>query len=71
MKFKTLFMSGEEKHGHHFDLTLFFSMSKQFLAPGGLSAECVQVRVMETWGLQGADSEAQRPENLQMVKMDI
>ena len=41
IKFKTLFMSG-----HHFDLPLFFNMSKQFLAPGGLSAECVQIRVM-------------------------
>ena len=45
MKFKTLFMSGEEKHGNHLDLPLFFNSSKQFLAPGGLtvSAECVQV----------------------------
>ena len=25
--------------------------SKQFLAPGGLNAECVQVSVMLTWGL--------------------
>ena len=33
MKFKTLFMSDEEKHGDNFDLPLFFSMSKQFLAP--------------------------------------
>ena len=41
-----LFTSGEEKHGHHFDLPLFFKKSKQFLAPGGLSAECVEVRVM-------------------------
>ena len=46
MKFKTLFMSGEEKHGHYFDLPLFFNMSKHFLAPGGFSAECVQVSVM-------------------------
>ena len=46
MKFKTLFMRGEEKHGHHFDLPLFFNTSKQLLAPGGLSAECVQVSVM-------------------------
>ena len=51
-------MSDEENHGNHFDLPLFFNMSKQFLAPRGLSAECVQVSVMETWGLQGADSEA-------------
>ena len=36
MKFKTLFMSD-------FDFPLFFNMSKQFLVPGGLSAECVQV----------------------------
>ena len=36
-------MSDEEKRGHTFDLPLFFNMSKQFLAPGGLSAECVQV----------------------------
>ena len=42
MKFKTLFMSDEEKHGHHFDLPLFFNMSRQFLAPVGLSAEYVQ-----------------------------
>ena len=33
IKFKTLFMSD-------FDLLLFFNMSKQFLAPGGLSADC-------------------------------
>ena len=39
IKFKTLFMSD-------FDLPLFFNMSKQYLAPGGLSAECVQVSVM-------------------------
>ena len=39
-------MSDEEKHGRHFDLPLFFDMSKQFLDPGGLSAECVQVSVM-------------------------
>ena len=37
MKFKTLFMSNEEKRGHNFDLPLFFNMSKQFLAPGDLS----------------------------------
>ena len=57
MKFKTPFMSGEEKHGHHFDLPLFFNMSKNFLVPGRLSAECVQVGVMEsavkTFGAQG------------------
>ena len=54
MKFKTLFMSD-------FNLPLFFNMSKQLLAPGGLNAECVQVSVMYTWGLQGAGSEALRP----------
>ena len=58
MKFKTLFMSNEEKHCHHFHLPFFFNMSKQFLTPGGLSAECVQVSVMLTWGLQGAGSDA-------------
>ena len=31
---QTLFMSD------NFDLPVFFNMSKQFLAPGGLSAEC-------------------------------
>ena len=46
MKLKTLFMSDEEKHGHHFDLPLFFNISMHFLAPGGLSAECVQVSVI-------------------------
>ena len=41
MQFTTLFMSDEEKHGHYFDLPLYFCyMSKQFVAPGGLSAEC-------------------------------
>ena len=35
------FMRDEEKHGLHFDLPLFFNMSKQFLAPGGFSAGCV------------------------------
>ena len=39
MKFKTLFMSDH-------DLLIFFNMSNQFLAPGGLNAECVQVSVM-------------------------
>ena len=61
-------MSDEEKHGHHFDLPPFFNMSKQFLAPGGLSAECVQVSVMET---SGASRELAlrppRPEKLQML----
>ena len=33
VKCKTLFMSDEEKHGHHFDLTLFFNTSTQFVAP--------------------------------------
>ena len=42
----TLFMIDEEKYGHHFDLPLFFNMAKQFLAPGGLNAECVQDGVM-------------------------
>ena len=31
MKFKTLFMSDEEKHSKYFDLSFFFNMSKQFL----------------------------------------
>ena len=39
MKFKTLFMSDH-------DLLLFFNMSNQFLAPGGLNADCVKVNVM-------------------------
>ena len=29
MKFITLFMSDEEKHGHHFDLPLFFNIPMQ------------------------------------------
>ena len=43
-------MIAEEKHGHHFDLPLFFTISLSMLmhclAPEGLSAECVQVSVM-------------------------
>ena len=39
MKFKTLFMSDH-------DLVLFFNMSNQFLAPGGLNAGCVKFNVM-------------------------
>ena len=35
---------GERKN--HFYLPLFFNMFKQFLAPEGLSAECVQVSVI-------------------------
>ena len=62
-------MSDEKKHGHHFDLPLFFNMSKQFLAPGGLSAEGVQVRVMKSCK-PGASRELAlkppRPEKLQM-----
>ena len=48
MKCKTLFVSDEEKHSHHFDLSLFFNISKHFLAAGGggFSAECVQKRKM-------------------------
>ena len=42
----TVNMCEKEKHSHYFDLPLFDNMSKQFLAPGGLSAECVQVSVM-------------------------
>ena len=38
MKLKTPFMGD-------FDLLLFFNMSRQFLAPGGLNAECVKVSV--------------------------
>ena len=40
MKFEfTLFLSDEEKHGHHLELPLFLKMmSEQFLAPGGLTA---------------------------------
>ena len=49
---------GRRKHSDNFDLPLFFDMSKQFLAPGGLSADCVQVSVMLTLALQGAGSEA-------------
>ena len=43
-----------------FDLLLFFNISKQFLAPRGLNAECVQVSVMLTRGLQGVGSKAPR-----------
>ena len=39
MNFKTLFMSDH-------DLLIFLNMSNQFLAPGGLNAECVQFSVM-------------------------
>ena len=41
MKFKTLFNFMSDH-----DLLLFFNMSNQFLAPGGLNAECVKVSVM-------------------------
>ena len=58
MKFKTLFITVH-------DLLLFFNISNQFLAPCGLNAECVKISVMQTWGLQGAGSEAPRPEKLQ------
>ena len=44
---------------HLFDLPfLYLDISKQFLAPEGLSSECVQTSVMLTWGLQGASSVA-------------
>ena len=40
MKLKTLFMSDEEKHSHHFYLPfLAFNMLKHFLAPRGLTAD--------------------------------
>ena len=38
--FKTLFMSDH-------DLLIFFNMSEQFLAPGGLSAECAGMAPLE------------------------
>ena len=41
MKFKTLFMSDEEKHGHNFNFFTLFNVSKQFLVHEGLRAECV------------------------------
>ena len=66
MKFKTLIMS-------HFDLPLFFDMFKQLLAPGPwplgvwmLSVLKNKVNVMSTSGLQGAGSEALKPEKLQI-----
>ena len=34
----------KKKRSHHFDLPLFFNMFKQFLAPGGLSAEYVSCK---------------------------
>ena len=37
---------GERKIAIIFIFLLFYNMSKQFLAPRGLSAECVQVSVM-------------------------
>ena len=56
MKFKkTLFMSDEEKHGHHFDLPLFFNMSKKFLAP--------RVWVMNVFKLVSCKPAASRPYN--------
>ena len=48
----------KKKRGQYFDLPLFFNT---LLAPGGLSAECVQVSVILTWGLQGAGSESPIP----------
>ena len=54
MKFKTLFMSDEEKHRHNFYSQLLFNMSKQLLAPRGLSAECVMGPSGNwLWGPQG------------------
>ena len=57
---KTLFISYEEEHAIIFDLPLFF---KQFLAPGGLNAECVQISVV---GLQLA-LRPPRPKKLKML----
>ena len=42
-------------------------MSKQFLAPKGSSAECVQISVMSTRGLQGAGFEAPKAWEAQNV----
>ena len=42
-------LGGQNPFMSDFDLLLFFNISKQFLAPGGLNAEChecVQVSVM-------------------------
>ena len=46
LKGLTVNMTMGEKNTAYFDLPLFFTMSKQFLAPRGLSAECVQVSAM-------------------------
>ena len=42
-------------------------MSKQLLVPGGLNAECFQVSVMQTWGLQGF--KALRPEKKRVTQV--
>ena len=43
---ETLFMiSNREKHGHLYQY-VDCRLSKQFLAPGGLSAECIQISCM-------------------------
>ena len=56
---------GRKKNSHDFDLPLFYNKSKQFLAPGGLSAECVQVSVMLILD-PPASREPRGPKNLQM-----
>ena len=43
-----------KKEGPCFDSPLFFNLSMQFLAPGGLGAECVQVSVMVNLGPPGS-----------------
>ena len=60
MEFQTLFMSDdEEKHA-------IILICHSFLIFGGLSAECVQVSVMLTCGLQGAGAEAPKAWEAQM-----
>ena len=69
LKFKTLFTRDEEKHSYHFDWPLFFNMSKQFLASGGLSAENVQLSV--TPNSMKADSEDSSIKVLNCLRQDM
>ena len=70
MKFETLFMSDEEKHGHHFDLSLFFNISMQFLAPGGLSVfKLVSCNKPEASSSRELALRPTRPEKLKLCKL--
>ena len=65
MKFKTLFIR-IKKYAHHFDLPLFFNMSKQFLALGVWVLRVFRLVSCKPRASRKLALKPRRPEKLQM-----